>query len=65
MSDEDLEALGRDALRLAAKEGDLKRGCFLAGQAAGMVTKRQPAADIVRELIEGAEPILKGAGIWV
>lgn len=65
MPDEELEALGRDALRLAAKEGDLKRGCFLAGQAAGMVTKRQPAAEIVRELIEGAEPILKGASQWV
>ena len=65
MPDEELEKLGEGALRLAAKEGDLQHGCFLAGQAAGMVHRRQPAAEIVRELIEGAEPVLKGACKWV
>lgn len=65
LSDEELEAKGSGALRLAAQEGDLKNGCFLCGQAAAMVQKEQPAAEIVREVIEEAEPLLKGAGQWV
>ncbi|MDR1217478.1 MAG: nitronate monooxygenase [Oscillospiraceae bacterium] len=65
MPDEELEALGAGALRLAAVEGDAERGCFLAGQAAGMVKKRQPAAEIIRELVSGAEAVLNGAGAWV
>ena len=63
--DEELEAMGTGALRLAVQEGDNERGCFLSGQIAAMVTKQQPAADIVREVMEGAEPILKGAARWV
>ena len=65
VSDEELENMGVGALRLAVQEGDKERGSFLCGQAAAMVNKVQPAADIVRELIEGAEPILKGAPQWV
>jgi enoyl-[acyl-carrier protein] reductase II len=63
-SDEELEALGAGALRLAAVEGDADRGCFLAGQAAGMVKKRQPAAEIISEIISGAEAVLKEAHMW-
>lgn len=65
MPDEDLEQLAVGALRLAVQEGDLERGCFLAGQIAAMVKREQPAAEIVRELMEEAEPILKGASQWV
>ena len=65
MDDEALEALGSGALRKAVVEGDLEAGCFLSGQVAAMVNKIQPAAEIVREVIEGAEPVLKGATQWV
>ena len=65
MPDEELENLAVGALRLAVQEGDLKKGCFLSGQAAAQVRKIEPAADIVREVIETAEPILKGATAWV
>ncbi|MDR1778909.1 MAG: nitronate monooxygenase [Clostridiales Family XIII bacterium] len=65
MSDEDLEAMGVGALALAVREGDWQRGSFLAGQSAGMVKKEQPAAEIIREICEEAEPLLKGAGAWV
>jgi enoyl-[acyl-carrier protein] reductase II len=65
ITDEDLEALAVGALRLAAVEGDSERGCFLAGQAAGMVTKRQPAAEIIREIFIEAEEVLGGANKWV
>ena len=65
MPDGELEALGTGALRLAVKEGDSEKGCFLAGQIAAIVKKEQPAAEIVREVIEEAEPILLGASKWV
>ena len=60
-----LIAGGDGALRKAVEEGDLEKGCFLSGQIAAMVKEIQPAADIVRDVIEGAEPILKGATQWV
>ena len=47
------------------QEGDPKQGCFLAGQVAAMVTKIQPAAEIVREVTEEAETCLKGASKWL
>ena len=65
MPDEDLEALGRGALRLAVQEGDSEKGCFLSGQIAAMVRKEQPAAEIIREVAEGAKPLLRRASQWV
>ena len=63
--DRELEELGAGALRLAVKEGDMEKGCFLAGQAAAMVKKEQPAAEIVKEVMEETEHILQGASQWV
>ena len=65
VSDEELEAFGAGALRLAAVEGDEQRGCFLAGQISAMVKKEQPAAEIIREIFAEAEDILNGAKKWV
>ncbi len=63
--DEELEELGKGALRLAVEEGDMQKGCFLSGQIAAMVKKEQPAAEIIKEVVEGAEPILMRASQWV
>lgn len=65
MSDEELEAFATGALRLAVQEGDNEKGCFLAGQIAAMVKKEQPAAEIIKEVMEEAEPILLRAAEWV
>ncbi len=65
ISDDELEALGTGALRMAVQEGDLEKGCFLSGQVAAMVREIQPAAEIIRDVVEGAEAVLKGAGKWV
>lgn len=65
ISDEDLENSAVGALRLAVQEGDLKKGCFLAGQCAAMVNQVEPAADIIRDVMEGCEEVLKGASAWV
>ena len=65
MPDEELEALGTGALWRAVQEGDNEKGCFLAGQIAAMVKKEQPAAEIVKEVMEEAERILLRAAQWV
>lgn len=65
MPDDELEALGAGALRRAVQEGDSEKGCFLAGQIAAMVKKEQPAAEIIKEVMEQAEPVLLGASKWV
>lgn len=65
MPDQELEALGTGALRLAAQEGDSEKGCFLAGQIAALVKKEQPAAQILQEVAEEAEIILREASKWV
>ena len=65
MPDEELENLAVGALRLAVQEGDLEKGCFLSGQCAAMVRKVEPAAGIIRDVVESAEEVLKGASAWV
>lgn len=65
ISDEELDAMAVGALRLAAKEGDIQKGCFLAGQIAGMVNKEQPCAEIIQEIFTEAEQVLTGANKWV
>lgn len=62
--DDELEALGAGKLRMAVQDGDGENGCFLAGQVAAMVRKEQSAADIVREVAEEAEAILRRANQW-
>ena len=65
MPDDELEALASGALRLAVQEGDNEKGCFLSGQIAAMVKKEQPAAEIIKEVVEEAEPVLMRASQWV
>lgn len=65
ISDEELEEMGTGKLALAAREGDLQNGCFLAGQISGMVNKEQPAAEMISEICQEAETQLKGALAWV
>lgn len=64
ISNEELEAFGAGALRLAAREGDVKNGTVMAGQCSAMVNKEQPAAEIIREMFSEAEVLLQGAAKW-
>ena len=58
ISDEELEQMAVGTLRAAVVDGDDQRGCFLAGQISGLVTKEQPAAEIIAEIIAEAEKLL-------
>lgn len=60
VTNEELEAYGTGALRLAAREGDVVNGSVMAGQSSGLVKKEQPAAEIIREMMDEAEALLKG-----
>ena len=66
VTDEELAALGTGALRLAAREGDWERGSFLCGQAAGLVKQEQTCKEIIEEMTEQAEGLLKNASarVW-
>lgn len=65
ISDEELESLAVGALRLAAVDGDEKKGCFLAGQISGLIEKEQTAKEIIEEIVDEAVQILRGAHEWV
>jgi enoyl-[acyl-carrier protein] reductase II len=54
----DIEHFWAGALRRAVIEGDVEQGSLMAGQSVGMVTREQPAAEIVAELIGQAAAAL-------
>lgn len=65
ISDEELENMAVGSLRAAVVDGDEKKGCFLAGQIAGMVNKEQSAGEMIEEIFSRAESILNGGAKWV
>lgn len=56
---EELERLTLGALRKAVVEGDVKMGTVMAGQVAGLVKKEQTCAEIIQELMEETQEVMK------
>ena len=56
---EQLEQLTLGSLRKAVVEGDVVNGTVMAGQIAGMIDRVQPCGEIIREIMEQAERLLK------
>ena len=56
---EELEKLTLGGLRKAVVEGDTDNGSVLAGQIAGMVDRRQSCREIIDEIMDQAELLLK------
>ncbi|EWY40967.1 2-nitropropane dioxygenase [Skermanella stibiiresistens SB22] len=50
----EIEHFWAGALRRAVIEGDVENGSLMAGQSVGMVTREQPAAEILGELVDQA-----------
>ncbi|PTD17044.1 NAD(P)H-dependent flavin oxidoreductase [Sphingomonas fennica] len=50
------------ALRRAVIDGDVENGSLMAGQSVGMVTREEPAADIITALVTEAETALTARG---
>lgn len=61
VSPEEILNFGTGSLRKAVQEGD-PNGSFMAGECAGMITKIESAADIVKDLILGAEKVISNLG---
>ena len=59
--DDEVRAFGTGSVRKAVFDGDLAGGSFLAGEVAGLITRRESAADIVNDIIGGAERLLASA----
>lgn len=55
---EQLEKFGAGKLAIAVREGDVVNGSVMAGQSAAMVTKQEPAAAIISDIIEGTKQII-------
>jgi enoyl-[acyl-carrier protein] reductase II len=54
-----IEHFWAGALRRAVIEGDVENGSVMAGQSVGMVTKEEPAAEIIAELMAQCEAALE------
>lgn len=59
---EGLEKLGSGKLALAMCQGDIEMGSVMAGQAAAMVERVEPAASIVNEIVRDAERLMAELG---
>ncbi|MFO1188403.1 MAG: nitronate monooxygenase [Alphaproteobacteria bacterium] len=53
-----IEHFWAGALRRAVIDGDVENGSLMAGQSVGMVTREQPAAEILREIVDQAAAAL-------
>jgi enoyl-[acyl-carrier protein] reductase II len=56
---EEMEKLTLGSLRKAVVEGDVVNGTIMAGQIAGMVNKEQTCAEMIQEIMQDAERLLK------
>ena len=61
VSDDEVRAFGTGSMRKAVFDGDLAGGSFLAGEVAGMIKGKESAAQIVDDIIGGAERLLAAA----
>ena len=59
----EIEHFWAGALRRAVLEGDVETGSVMAGQSVGMVTKEEPTAAILAELVEQANNALRQRGM--
>jgi enoyl-[acyl-carrier protein] reductase II len=50
------------ALRRAVIDGDVEAGSVMAGQSVGMVTREEPVAAIIQELVDEAAAALESRG---
>lgn len=62
---EELEYLTLGTLRKAVMEGDIVHGTVMAGQIAGLVSKKQSAKEIIDEIMSEATNLLRNAGSLV
>lgn len=60
-SKEEILEMGKGSLRKAVFDGDRSEGSFLAGEVAGLITQKESAESIVKDIMDGAEKLLRNA----
>lgn len=61
VTSEELLAFGAGSLRKAVKDGNLKEGSFMAGEIAGMINEKKTCKEIVENMANKCEELLKAA----
>ena len=61
VSKEEVLSFGTGSMRKAVFEGDNSGGSYLAGEVAGMIKKKESAADIINDIVTVAEQLLSNA----
>lgn len=61
----EIEHFWAGSLRRAVIEGDVEHGSLMAGQSVGMVTREQPVAEIIQELVGQAAAALAARSAWL
>lgn len=56
---ERFDELGKGALQRAVIDGDVEYGSVMSGQIAGMVNKEQTCKEIIDEIVEGFDKLIK------
>lgn len=56
---EEFEEITLGSLRKAVQDGNIEEGSFLCGSIAGMIKEVKPCADIIKEMFDQAEKLLK------
>lgn len=59
ISEEEFNVLGTGALKKAVVDGNMDEGSIMAGQIAGLVSKRQSCDEIIKELFTEAEQVIE------
>ena len=59
---EELEKLGQGALPRSARDGDIENGSVMAGQIAGLVVKEESCKEIIEDVINSSNLIMKNFG---
>ena len=59
---EELEAMGIGALKKAVVDGDINNGSVMAGQIAALIKNEQSCEEIIKEVVEEAEILVKSIG---
>lgn len=60
-SKEEILEMGKGSLRKAVFDGNRSEGSFLAGEVAGLITQKESAESIVKDIMDGAEKLLRNA----
>lgn len=61
VSKEEVLAFGAGSMRKAVFDGDNTSGSYLAGEVAGLIKKKETAAEIVEDIVSGVEKLLGNA----